>query len=128
MDSASMMSCINNKPMALSWDHPSSRPFTPRPGPSPLGPALANILLDIRSLNYTVNFLNPISMYYRYMDDTFVVCGNKRECALFLEKLNSLHLSQFIFLKERYEYLPFQIFVKLCKFAPVLSKKNINLN
>jgi len=30
-------------------------------------------------------------MYYRYMDDTFVVFDNERECDAFLEQLNSLH-------------------------------------
>jgi len=47
-------------------------------------------------------------MYYCYMDDTFVVFDNERECDLFLEHLNSLHPSlQFNFKKECYQSLPF---------------------
>ena len=32
-------------------------------------------------------------MYYRYMDDTFVVFSNEDECDFFLDSLNSLHPS-----------------------------------
>jgi len=32
-------------------------------------------------------------MYYSYMDDTFVVFDNERECDIFLEQQNSLHPS-----------------------------------
>jgi len=47
-------------------------------------------------------------MYYRYMDDTFVVFDNERECDLFLEQLNSLYPSlQFTFEKECNQSLPF---------------------
>jgi len=47
-------------------------------------------------------------MYYRYMDDTFVVFDNERECDLFLEQLNSLHtFLQFTFEKECNESFPF---------------------
>jgi len=47
-------------------------------------------------------------MYYRYMDDTFIVFDNERECDLFLEQLNSLHPSlQFTFEKECNQSLPF---------------------
>jgi len=47
-------------------------------------------------------------MYYRYMDDTFVVFDNERECDLFLEQLNLLHpFLQFTFEKEYNQSLPF---------------------
>jgi len=47
-------------------------------------------------------------MYYRYVDDTFVVLDNERECDLFLEQLNSLHpFLQFTFEKECNQSLPF---------------------
>jgi len=47
-------------------------------------------------------------MHYRYMDDTFVVFDNKRECDFFLEQLNSLHPSlRFTFENECNQSLPF---------------------
>ena len=47
-------------------------------------------------------------MYYRYMDDTFVVFSNEDECDLFLESLNSLYPSLcFTFEKESNLALPF---------------------
>jgi len=47
-------------------------------------------------------------VYYRCMDDTFIVFDNERECDLFLEQLNSLHPSvQFTFKKECNQSLPF---------------------
>jgi len=47
-------------------------------------------------------------MYYRYMDDTFVVFDNEWEYDLFLEQLNSLHPSlQITFENECNQSLPF---------------------
>ena len=50
---------------------------------SPLGPALANILLDTMNLNFFRPLPKP-EMYYRYMDDTIVVFIYEDECDLFL--------------------------------------------
>ena len=74
---------------------------------SPLGPALANIIVGYyeSQLFYTIS--KP-EMYYRCMDDTFVVFSNEDECDLFLDSLNSLHPSlRFTFDKEFNLALPF---------------------
>ena len=59
---------------------------------SPLGPALANIFVcnDESKLFQTTS--KP-EMYYRYMDDTFVVFSNEDECDQLLHSLNSLYPS-----------------------------------
>ena len=47
-------------------------------------------------------------MYYRYVDDTFVVFSNEDECDLVLDSLNSLHpCLRFTFEKESNLALPF---------------------
>ena len=58
-----------------------------------------------------LNFFRPLrnwEMYYRYMDDTFVVFSNENDCDLFLDRLNSLHpFLRFTFEKESNLVLPF---------------------
>ena len=74
---------------------------------SPLGPALANIFVGYYKSKLFLTTSKP-EMYYRYMDDTFVVFSNEDECDLFLDSLNSLHLSlRFTFEKESNLALPF---------------------
>ena len=59
---------------------------------SPLGPALANIFIGYYESKLFQTTSKPV-MYYRYMDDAFVVFSNEDECDLFLDSLNSLHPS-----------------------------------
>ena len=67
---------------------------------SPLGPALATIFVDCYESKLFQTISKP-KMYYRYMDDVFVVFRKEDECDLFLDSLNSLHTSlRFIFEKE----------------------------
>ena len=74
---------------------------------SPLGPALANIFVGYYESKLFQTTSKP-EMYYRYMDDTFVVFSNEDECELFLDSLNSLHPSlRFTFEKEYNLVLPF---------------------
>ena len=74
---------------------------------SPLGPALANIFVGYYETKLFQTISKP-AMYYRYMDDTFVVFNNENQCEVFLERLNSLHPSlQFTLEKESHSSLPF---------------------
>ena len=74
---------------------------------SPLGPALANIFVGYYESKLFQTTSKP-EMYYRYMDETFVVFSNEDECDLFLYSLNSLHPSlRFTFKKESNLGLPF---------------------
>ena len=74
---------------------------------SPLGPALANIFVGYYESKLFQTTSKP-EMYYRYMDDTFVVFSNEDECDLFSDSLNSLHPSlHFTFEKESNVALPF---------------------
>ena len=74
---------------------------------SPLGPALANIFVGYYESKLFQTTSKP-EMYYRYMDDTFLVFSYEDECDLFLDSLNSLHPSlRFIFEKESNLALPF---------------------
>ena len=74
---------------------------------SPLGPALANIFVGYYETELFQSTLKP-EMYYRYMDDTFIVFNNESQCDVFLDKLNSLHPSlHFTFEKESNCSLPF---------------------
>ena len=74
---------------------------------SPLGPSLANIFVGYYESKLFQTTSKP-EMYYRYMDDTFVVFSNKYESNLFLDSLNSLHPSlRFTFEKESNLALPF---------------------
>ena len=74
---------------------------------SPLGPALANIFVNYYESKLFQTTSKP-EMYYRHMDDTFVVFSNEDECDLFLNSLNSLHPSlRFTFENESNLALPF---------------------
>ena len=57
---------------------------------SPLGPALANIFVGFHESRLFDNTAKP-GVYFRYVDDSFVIFGSKLECDHFQEKLNSLH-------------------------------------
>ena len=74
---------------------------------SPLGPTLANIFVGYYESLLFQDVATP-EMYFRYMDDTFVVFNNENQCDNFLNKLNSLHPSlRFTFEKESNLRLPF---------------------
>ena len=74
---------------------------------SPLGPALANIFVGYFESKLFQTTSKP-EMYYRYMDDTFVVFSDEDECDLSLDSLNSLHPSlRFTIKKESNLALPF---------------------
>ena len=74
---------------------------------SPLGPSLACIFAGYYESKLFQTTSKP-AMYYRYMDDTFVVFNNKDECDLFLGSLNSLYPSlRFTFEKQFNLALPF---------------------
>ena len=74
---------------------------------SPLGPALANIFVGY----YEEKLFSEISksaVYFRYVDDTFVIFQNEKESEKLLIRLNGLHSSlQFTFEKEKNNSLPF---------------------
>ena len=72
-----------------------------------MGSPLANIFVGYYESKLFQTTSKP-EMYYRYMDDTFVVFSNEDECNLFLDSLNSLHPSLgFTFEKESNLALPF---------------------
>ena len=74
---------------------------------SPLGPALANIFVGYYKSKLFQTTSKP-KMYYRYMDDTFLVFSNEDKCNLFLDSLNLLHpFLHFTFEKESNLALPF---------------------
>ena len=66
---------------------------------SPLGPALVNIFVGYyEKLFFEIS--KPV-VYFRYVDDTFVIFQNEKELEEFLIRLNSLHFSlQFTFKKK----------------------------
>lgn len=59
---------------------------------SPLGPALANIFVGYHEYQLFKRIEKP-PMYYRYVDDTFTIFGDKKDCDEFFVHLNSLHPS-----------------------------------
>ena len=67
---------------------------------SPLEPALANIFVGYYESKLFQTTSKP-EMYYRYMDDTFVVFSNEDECDLFLDSVNSLHPSLSFYFRKR---------------------------
>ena len=72
-----------------------------------VGSPLANIFVGYYESKLFQTTTKP-EMYYRYMDDTFVVFSDKDECDLFSDSLNSLHPSLcFTFGKESNLALPF---------------------
>ena len=64
---------------------------------SPPGPALTNIFVGYYEEKLFSEISKP-AMYFRYVDDTFVIFQNKKESEEFLIRLNGLHFSlQFTF-------------------------------
>ena len=57
---------------------------------SPLGPALANIFVGFHESRLFDNTVKP-GVYFRYVDDTFVIFSSELDCDCFREKLNLLH-------------------------------------
>ena len=57
---------------------------------SPLGPALAKIFVGFHESRLFDNTVKP-GVYFRYVDDTFVVFSSELDCDCFHEKLNLLH-------------------------------------
>ena len=73
---------------------------------SPLGLALANIFVGYHEEKLFSEISKP-AVYFRYVDDTFVIFQNGKESEEFLIRLNGLHSSlQFTFQKEN-NSLPF---------------------
>ena len=67
---------------------------------SPLGPALANIFVGFHESRLFDNTAKP-GVYFRYVDDSFVIFGSELDCDHFQEKLN---LVSFFFNLGRYSY------------------------
>ena len=59
---------------------------------SPLGPALANIFVGYQE-GKLFNIAKRPLVYFRYVDDTFAVFNNEKDCNTFFIHLNSLHPS-----------------------------------
>ena len=57
---------------------------------SPLGPAVANIFVGCYECRLFDNTVKP-GVYFRYVDDTFVIFRSELDCGYFHEKLNLLH-------------------------------------
>ena len=74
---------------------------------SPLGPALASIFVGYEEAQLFNIAKRPL-VYFLYVDDTFVVFNNEKDCNTFLTRLNSLHpLLRFTYEKESNHSLPF---------------------
>ena len=74
---------------------------------SPLGPALANIFVGYQEAKLFNMAKRPL-VYLRYVDDTFAVFNNEKDCNTFFIHLNSLHHSLcFTYKKESNHSLPF---------------------
>ena len=74
---------------------------------SSLGPALANIFVGYYEKKLFSEISKP-AVYFRYVDDTFVIFQNEKETEEILIRLNGLHSSlQFTFEKEKNNSLPF---------------------
>ena len=74
---------------------------------SPLGPALANIFVGYYEEKLFSEISKP-AVYFRYVDDTFVVFQNEKESEEFFIRLIGLHsFLQFTFEKEKNNSLPF---------------------
>ena len=57
---------------------------------SPLGPALANIFVGFHESRFFDNTAKP-GVYFRYVDNSFVIFGSELDCDHFQEKLSLLH-------------------------------------
>ena len=67
---------------------------------SPLGPALANIFVGYQEAKLFNMAKRPL-VYFRYVDDTFAIYNNEKDCNTFFIHLNSLHPSlRFTYEKE----------------------------
>ena len=74
---------------------------------SPLGPALANIFVGFHKSRLFNNTVKP-GVYFRYVDDTFVIFGSELECDRCHVNLNQLHPAlKFTVEKEQTNYLKF---------------------
>ena len=74
---------------------------------SRLGPALANIFVGYQEAKLFNIAKRPL-LYSRYVDDTFAVFNNEKDCSTFFIHLNSLHPSlHFTYEKESNHSLPF---------------------
>ena len=72
-----------------------------------LGPALANIFVCYQEAKLFNITKRPL-VYFRYVDDTFTVFNNEKDCNTFFIQLNSLHPSLcFTYEKESNHSLPF---------------------
>ena len=71
------------------------------------GPALANIFVGYQETKLFKIAKRPL-VYFRYVDDTFAVFNNEKDCNTFLTHLNFLHPSlRFTYEKESNHSLPF---------------------
>ena len=67
---------------------------------SPLGPALANVLVGFCESKLLKNVKKNL-LYHCYVDDTLVAFNNEKDCEEFFIHFNSLHRSlRFTFEKE----------------------------
>ena len=57
---------------------------------SPLGPVLANIFVGFHESRLFDNTVKP-GVYFRYVDDTFVIFGSELDCDCFYEKLSLIY-------------------------------------
>ena len=78
--------------LELSFDNTIYRHIDGEAMGSPLGPALDNIFVGY----YEEKLFSEISksaVYFRYVDNTFVIFQNEKESEEFLIRLNGLHSS-----------------------------------
>ena len=74
---------------------------------SPLGPTLANIFMGYLESKYFSSNDKPL-LYYRYVDDCFILFRSKDECLKMFNDFNSLHHSiEFTMELEENDCLPF---------------------
>jgi len=53
---------------------------------SPLGPVLANVFVGFHQSRFSDNTVKP-GVYFRYVDDSFVIFGSELDCDHFQEKI-----------------------------------------
>ena len=74
---------------------------------SSLSPVLENIFVGYQEAK-RFNIAERLLMYFRYVDDTFAVFNNEKDCNTFLTHPNSLHPSLcFTYKKKSNQSLPF---------------------
>merc|ERR1712015_375148 len=59
---------------------------------SPLGPTLANIFMGYLEAKYFKTHTKP-RLYFRYVDDCFILFNNVDECRKMFDEFNALHSS-----------------------------------